>query len=876
MTTANFLFLPKVFSVILWSLTIAVGSFYLCAGFPMKKYLCYLFLLLSVSLQATPLPLIATTGADNLPQSFSQERAEEETYYAPKSQALPVITYQRPKNVLHYDLPMFTRTKTESTGKGPLQIGESRDLPDWLTQNIVWEAVAGGHVAGVFIRSPSAKGTRLGIRFEQLPDAAALYFYTADAQMPEIVMGSEINRLIALNRNANVEPALANLYWSPVINGETVQVEIFLPSPTRTEQVAITFVQLAHLFTSPTQLEQPIQTKDINDSNSCQLDINCYAEWSETKKSVAYMVYQKGSSTFICTGTLLADKDTSTSLPYFLSAYHCIDNQAAASTLETYWGRESNSCDNGQNEGTSVTGGAELLYGSADTDTAFFLLENSPPSGVTFSAWKATPLSNNTEVFGIHHPRGDLKKYTRFSKTEDATCTRSSSTTFSCSSVPSDVGNFFIVDPLDGLTEGGSSGSGIWLKEAGNRYLVGQLYGGNDTTCNETNTISVYGRFDRAYFAAGGLREWLNSPNDYQVKNLNDSGSGSLRTIVEDEAGDGDTITFDANLEGTITLSRQIRLDKNLTIQGPGADKITISGNNASRIFEVVSGSTVAISGLRLINGNPSSGCSNLSSVICGGAILNGGTLIVDNSILEGNRADFGGGIFNRSGSLTMRNTLLSGNSVSQAGGGLGNYQGNYSFINMTISGNQADISGGGVYNLQSNPSFTNSIIWNNRDQTGIGTANSAVFNSSANPSFSYSLVQGLNPGGTGNLTGTTTNPQFAMPLTPGLNTGGDYRLQSTSPARDVGNKDVNMLTTDLDGNQRIIGTQIDLGAYEFRPLGDISGDGVVDQNDSTALISVYGLTPSSPNWNPAADLNGDGRINMLDYRILGKALKGL
>ncbi len=197
----------------------------------------------------------------------------------------------------------------------------------------------------------------------------------------------------------------------------------------------------------------------------------------------------------------------------------------------------------------------------------------------------------------------------------------------------------------------------------------------------------------------------------------------------------------------------------------------------------------------------------------------------------------------------------------------------------FTISGGNADgiiypnNVGGGVYNLQSNPSFTNSIIWNNRDQTGIGTANSAVFNSSANPSFSYSLVQGLNPGGTGNLTGTTTNPQFAMPLTPGLNTGGDYRLQSTSPARDVGNKDVNMLTTDLDGNQRIIGTQIDLGAYEFRPLGDISGDGVVDQNDSTALISVYGLTPSSPNWNPAADLNGDGRINMLDYRLLRRAL---
>lgn len=54
-----------------------------------------------------------------------------------------------------------------------------------------------------------------------------------------------------------------------------------------------------------------------------------------------------------------------------------------------------------------------------------------------------------------------------------------------------------------------------------------------------------------------------------------------------------------------------------------------------------------------------------------------------------------------------------------------------------------------------------------------------------------------------------------------------------------------------------------------FRKLGDINGDGIIDQKDMDILTSLYGTTSTSPNWNPRADLNGDGKVDILDASIL-------
>src|ERR1700722_6813923 len=99
------------------------------------------------------------------------------------------------------------------------------------------------------------------------------------------------------------------------------------------------------------------------------------------------------------------------------------------------------------------------------------------------------------------------------------------------------------------------------------------------------------------------------------VTNLNDSGSNSLRAQIA-AANSGDTIVFQSGLTGTITLASTLTVSQSLTIQGAGANVITVSGNNAMQVFNISSG-TVGISGLTIADGN----------WVSGGGILSAGTL---------------------------------------------------------------------------------------------------------------------------------------------------------------------------------------------------------------------------------------------------------
>lgn len=89
------------------------------------------------------------------------------------------------------------------------------------------------------------------------------------------------------------------------------------------------------------------------------------------------------------------------------------------------------------------------------------------------------------------------------------------------------------------------------------------------------------------------------------VSSAADNGSGSLRNAIA-QAQSGDTIQFDPSLAAkTITLtSGQLTVNKDLTVDGAGASGLTISGNNASRIFDVsTAGSNFTLRNLTLANG---------------------------------------------------------------------------------------------------------------------------------------------------------------------------------------------------------------------------------------------------------------------------------
>src|SRR5262249_8204143 len=95
----------------------------------------------------------------------------------------------------------------------------------------------------------------------------------------------------------------------------------------------------------------------------------------------------------------------------------------------------------------------------------------------------------------------------------------------------------------------------------------------------------------------------------YVVTNLNDSGPGSLRALITGD-DDGSPIVFAPNLTaGTIKLtSGPIEIVSSLTINGPGANFLTVDGNGTGRVFTVDSWVSAAISGLTIAGGKATQG----------------------------------------------------------------------------------------------------------------------------------------------------------------------------------------------------------------------------------------------------------------------------
>src|SRR5262245_16730063 len=117
----------------------------------------------------------------------------------------------------------------------------------------------------------------------------------------------------------------------------------------------------------------------------------------------------------------------------------------------------------------------------------------------------------------------------------------------------------------------------------------------------------------------------------FHVTTLADGGPGSLRAAVaRANAHPGaDAIDFDSGLTGTIALTGgELDITGDLTITGPGADKLTVSGSNLSRVFQVEAGETVSISGLTIAGGNAGTDFSSN-----GGGIDNFGALTVSDVV---------------------------------------------------------------------------------------------------------------------------------------------------------------------------------------------------------------------------------------------------
>ncbi|MFN0278865.1 MAG: choice-of-anchor Q domain-containing protein [Pyrinomonadaceae bacterium] len=385
----------------------------------------------------------------------------------------------------------------------------------------------------------------------------------------------------------------------------------------------------------------------------------------------------------------------------------------------------------------------------------------------------------------------------------------------------------------------------------------------------------------------------VNSPADPGVGAC-DAAECTLREAIT-LAGSGATIGFSAlfNTPQTITLNgTELAINQNLTIQGPGANLLTVSGNNTTRVFNIInSGLAVSLSGMTITGGNAGAAGD-------GGGIRNLGNLTVTSSAISGNTARFGGGIINGAGSLTMTNLTVSGNTATDntasVGGGIDN-SGTLTISNSTISGNSAPncaSDGGGGIATFSGATITNSTITNNSAagtnsaggvQRLIGTVtirNSIIagnVNNANQPdvvanggigvtSNGYNLIG--NPGAIvftapGDIVGNGTTPLNPLlgPLSLGGGTTPTHALLGGSPALDRGN--ISGSATDQRGVTRPFDTPgvtnvsdgSDIGAVEMRSI-------VVDNIDDSGFGSLRAAIIS-------ANANGAGLDDLIfDFNV--------
>jgi len=268
------------------------------------------------------------------------------------------------------------------------------------------------------------------------------------------------------------------------------------------------------------------------------------------------------------------------------------------------------------------------------------------------------------------------------------------------------------------------------------------------------------------------------------------------------------------------------------------------------------------LSGFTLTNGAPqeTNSYDNTNYVVGGGVrCLFGG--VVTNCVIVGCSAPAGGG---GAAGGTLVNCTLIGNSTPRSGGGAGGctlinclvvsnsaaYGGGADYCNLyncTVSGNSASVQGGGLNALVAGPQnqapppvlVANTIIFGNS-----APANSNLSVSGTPLYMSYSCTAPLPPGGVGNI---TNDPAFMNPA------GGDFHLGPNSPCINSGiNANVGG-ATDLDGNPRIVGGTVDIGAYEYQsPLSVIS----------YAWLDQFGLPTDG-----SADFTDDDGTGMDNYQ---------
>jgi len=304
-------------------------------------------------------------------------------------------------------------------------------------------------------------------------------------------------------------------------------------------------ITVNEVFHGERDLTGPPAKGGLGDSaGSCHIDVACADgnNWrDDIRAAVVYTRLDQGvlgaGVMYLCSG-LTVNNARQDSRALVLTANHCgVSASQRMSDVQVYFNVQKSRC-NGTDDGpiNQVLPGGSFLDSDAASDFSLFELASRPPASynVYYAGWDVRTTANPSSGVGIHHPGGDDKKISTYLQAPSRV-----------NSVPITGGLFATAvdawqvhwSPGRGVTEQGSSGSGLWNQD---RRVIGVLSGGS-SSCSQPTEPDLYGRLDRAWPA--GLKSQLDPDNSGVLvlngRNAGASGSAGSGSSGSDGGGGG-------------------------------------------------------------------------------------------------------------------------------------------------------------------------------------------------------------------------------------------------------------------------------------------------------------------------------------------------
>jgi lysyl endopeptidase len=387
-----------------------------------------------------------------------------------------------------------------------------------------WQDLPDGRLWRLVIQSPGAVSLNLAFTRFELAPGVKLWIYDPHLKRVE---GSYTAR----------DRSRRGRLFTPIIEGEEVVVELFVPQGAAAPALEIGTVQHAYRAFGKAGLFG-------HTAGDCEIDVICPegAAWSNEIRAVG--VYTRDGD-HGCTGTLLNNTAIDFT-PYVYSAHHCGVDASNDDTVVIYWNFQSPVCgDQGPGSLADNQSGAIFRASWETTDFLLFELDDQPDAAfnVFHAGWDATGTTPTSGV-GIHHPRLDIKSISLTALAPFAT----NPDELLQSDTPSPTGNFWRTDwGSQGVTEGGSSGSCLF--DPASHRCIGQLKGGQ-SGCGKPaeDQFDYYGRFSVSWEGGGTdatrLRNWLDPGNTGTTSLWGDPHVVTANGVRYDFQGAGEFVTL--------------------------------------------------------------------------------------------------------------------------------------------------------------------------------------------------------------------------------------------------------------------------------------------------------------------------------------------